>query len=93
MADINDVVVRGSAAGFAQEILAGRHPLTADEAVCAARFLLSPTAFLDPSRSAQVAALTGTCAFSGGMRNSLDASARRELPGSLAHRCLCDVAR
>jgi hypothetical protein len=26
-----EVVVRGSAAGFAQEILAGRHPLTADE--------------------------------------------------------------
>jgi hypothetical protein len=26
MADLNEVVVRGSAAGFAQEILAGRHP-------------------------------------------------------------------
>jgi len=35
MADINEVVVRGSAAGFAQEILAGRHPLTADEPVAA----------------------------------------------------------
>jgi hypothetical protein len=35
MADINKVVVRGSAAGFAQEILAGRHPLTADEPVAA----------------------------------------------------------
>src|ERR1700730_11356494 len=44
-------------------------------AVCAARFLLSPTAFVDPSRSAQVAAFTGSCAFSGGMRNNLDASA------------------
>ena len=35
MADINEVVVRGSAAGFAQEILAGRHLLTADEPVAA----------------------------------------------------------
>ena len=35
MADINEVVVRGSAAGFSQEILAGRHPLTADEPVAA----------------------------------------------------------
>jgi len=35
MADINEVVVRGSAAGFAQEIRAGRHPLTADEPVAA----------------------------------------------------------
>jgi putative redox protein len=35
MADTNEVVVRGSAAGFAQEILAGRHPLTADEPVAA----------------------------------------------------------
>jgi hypothetical protein len=35
MAGINEVVVRGSAAGFAQEILAGRHPLTADEPVAA----------------------------------------------------------
>jgi len=31
MADIREVVVRGSAAGFAQEILAGQHRLTADE--------------------------------------------------------------
>jgi len=58
-----------------------------------ARLLLSPTAFVDPSQSAQVAAFTGSCAFSGGMRNRLDASARRALPGSLARRCLCDVAR
>jgi putative redox protein len=35
MPDINEVVVRGSAAGFSQEILAGRHPLTADEPVAA----------------------------------------------------------
>ena len=33
MADIHEVVVRGSAAGFAQEIFAGRHRLTADEPV------------------------------------------------------------
>ncbi len=38
MADINEVVVRGSAAGFAQEILAGRHPLTADEPAQLAAF-------------------------------------------------------
>jgi len=35
MADINEVVVRGNAAGFAQQIVAGRHPLTADEPVAA----------------------------------------------------------
>jgi len=35
MADINEVVVRGSAAGFAQEILARRHLWTADESVAA----------------------------------------------------------
>jgi hypothetical protein len=35
VADIHEVVVRGSAAGFAQEILACRHPLTADEPVAA----------------------------------------------------------
>jgi len=29
--DVGGVVVRGSAAGFAQEILAGRHRMTADE--------------------------------------------------------------
>ena len=28
MADLNEVVIRGSAAGFAREILAGRPPLT-----------------------------------------------------------------
>lgn len=33
--DIKGVVVRGSAAGFAQEILAGRHRMTADEPVSA----------------------------------------------------------
>ena len=33
MADMSEVVVHGSAAGFAQEILAGRHRLTADEPV------------------------------------------------------------
>ena len=36
MADINEVVVRGSAAGFAQEVLAGRYRLTAYEPVPAA---------------------------------------------------------
>ena len=30
---------------------------------------------------------------SSGTRNSLGTSARRTLPGSLARRCLCDVAR
>ena len=35
MADISEVVVRGNAAGFAQEIFAGRHRLTADEPAAA----------------------------------------------------------
>jgi putative redox protein len=30
---MNDVIVRGDAAGFAQEIVAGRHRLTADEPI------------------------------------------------------------
>ena len=43
MAGINEVVVRGSAAGFAQEIHAGRHPLTADEPVAAGGADTGPT--------------------------------------------------
>ena len=43
MADINEVVVRGSAAGFAQEIFAGRHPLTVDEPVAAGGANTGPT--------------------------------------------------
>ena len=45
MADINEVVVRGSAAGLAQEILAGRHPLTADEPVAAGGADTGPTPY------------------------------------------------
>ena len=45
MADINEVVVRGSAAGFEQEILAGRHPLTADEPVAASGADTGPTPY------------------------------------------------
>jgi hypothetical protein len=45
MADINEVVVRGSAAGFAQEIRAGRHPLTADEPVAAGGADTGPTPY------------------------------------------------
>jgi len=45
MADINEVVVRGNAAGFAQEILAGRHPLTADEPVAAGGADTGPTPY------------------------------------------------
>ena len=45
MADINEVVVRGSAAGFAQELLAGRHPLTADEPVAAGGADTGPTPY------------------------------------------------
>ena len=45
MADINEVVVRGSAAGFAQEILAGRHTLTADEPVAAGGADTGPTPY------------------------------------------------
>jgi putative redox protein len=45
MASINEVVVRGSAVGFAQEILAGRHPLTADEPVAADGADTGPTPY------------------------------------------------
>jgi uncharacterized OsmC-like protein len=45
MADINEVVVRGSAAGFVQEILAGRHRLTADEPVAAGGADAGPTPY------------------------------------------------
>ena len=45
MADINEVVVRGSATGFAQEILAGRHTLTADEPVAAGGAHTGPTPY------------------------------------------------
>jgi hypothetical protein len=45
MADKNEVVVRGSAAGFAQEILAGRHRLTADEPVTAGGADTGPTPY------------------------------------------------
>jgi putative redox protein len=45
MADIHEVVVRGNAAGFAQEILAGRHRLTADEPVAAGGADTGPTPY------------------------------------------------
>jgi putative redox protein len=45
MADINEVVVRGSAAGFAHEILLGRHRLTADEPVAAGGTDTGPTPY------------------------------------------------
>ena len=45
MADISEVVVRGSAAGFTQEILAGRHRLTADEPVAAGGTDSGPTPY------------------------------------------------
>jgi uncharacterized OsmC-like protein len=44
-ADINEVVVRGNAAGFAQEILAGRHGLTAAEPVAAGGTDTGPTPY------------------------------------------------
>ena len=45
MADISEVVVRGSAAAFAQEILAGRHRLTADEPVASGGADTGPTPY------------------------------------------------
>ena len=45
MADTKEVIVRGSAAGFAQEILAGRHRLTADEPVAAGGADAGPTPY------------------------------------------------
>jgi putative redox protein len=41
----NEVVVRGAATGFAQEILAGRHRLTADEPVSAGGADTGPTPY------------------------------------------------
>jgi putative redox protein len=45
MTAIHEVVVRGSAAGFAQEILAGRFFLTADEPVAAGGADTGPTPY------------------------------------------------
>jgi putative redox protein len=45
MAEKSEVVVRGSAAGFVQEILAGRHPLMADEPVAAGGTDTGPTPY------------------------------------------------
>ena len=45
MSDINEVVVRGSAVGFTQEILVGRHRLTADEPVAAGGADAGPTPY------------------------------------------------
>jgi uncharacterized OsmC-like protein len=45
MSDTNEVVVRGSEAGFAQEILAGRHSLTADEPLAAGGTDTGPTPY------------------------------------------------
>ena len=45
MADSNEVVVRGSAAGFAQEIQAGGHRLAADEPVAASGTDTGPTPY------------------------------------------------
>ena len=45
MADTKEVIVRGSAAGSAQEILAGRHRLTADEPVAAGGADAGPTPY------------------------------------------------
>jgi len=45
MVDLNEVVVRGSAAGFAQEILVGRHRLTADEPIAAGGVDAGPTPY------------------------------------------------
>jgi hypothetical protein len=39
------------------------------------------------------AAIAGACPGSSGTRNGLGASARRALPGSLASRGVCDLAR
>ncbi len=45
MADTSEVIVRGSAAGFAQEILVGRHRLTADEPLTAGGTDTGPTPY------------------------------------------------
>lgn len=45
MTDINEVIVLGSAVRFTQEILAGRHQLTADESVAAGGADTGPTPY------------------------------------------------
>ena len=49
-------------------------------------------AAIGPAKT-QAATFTAARSCSSGTRNGLGASARRTLPGSLARRCLCDVAR
>jgi uncharacterized OsmC-like protein len=45
MAEITEVIVRGNAAGFAQEIVSGRHRLIADEPVAAGGADSGPTPY------------------------------------------------
>jgi len=45
MADIKEVLVRGTAAGFAPEILVGRHRLTSDEPIAAGGADAGPTPY------------------------------------------------
>ena len=45
MAETGEVVVCGSAAGFEQEIIAGRHRLKADEPVAAGGTDMGPTPY------------------------------------------------
>ena len=65
----------------------------------ACRALFAPRASHYRKRRAAIyptgdaSAFFATRSCSSGTRNSLGTSARRTLPGSLARRCLCDVAR
>lgn len=45
MAHISEVIVRGNATGFAQEIVSGRHRLIADEPVAASGADTGPTPY------------------------------------------------
>ena len=45
MADISELIVRGNATGFVQEIVSGRHRLIADEPVAAGGADRGPTPY------------------------------------------------
>ena len=45
MAKVSEVIVRGNATGFAQEIVSGRHRLIADEPVAAGGADSGPTPY------------------------------------------------
>src|ERR1019366_3020436 len=69
------------------------HQRCLPHSACASRFVLPGKTCRFFSGSARVATFAGTRTAVGRTRNGPGASSRRTLPGSLASRCLCHVAR